>query len=263
MRLIRARRTALVSLDLEHTALLGETLELIAYDKLDAAPRGAKVFLGEDCAPLRARLESYCDLREVRSVFLSGADLGDFTPPLAGAYQRNNAALAVALARDMAASLDDAKIARGLAATRWPGRLEIIETAPLVVIDAGHTPAGVRAALEAFQSLRGDRLALLVCAASHDKNAATLIGALAPAFDRIICASARHKGAPAGEIAAAAASANPRAEISIAESVSEARTLALSQARANGAIYVAGGLFLAAEFKAAHLGLDPATLVFF
>ena len=40
-------------------------------------------------------------------------------------------------------------------------------------------------------------------------------------------------------------------------------TLALQKAGADGAVYVAGGLFLAAEFKAAHLGLDPASLLFF
>jgi hypothetical protein len=55
---------------------------------------------------------------------------------------------------------------------------------------------------------------------------------------------------------------NPRAEIILAESVAEARSIALSKAR-TGAIYVAGGLFLAAEFKAAHLGRDPTRLGFF
>ena len=122
----------------------------------------------------------------------------------------------------------------------------------------------IRLALEGFTVLRGDRPGVLVCGASADKNAAAMIGALAPGFAQIICAAARHKGAPAAEIAAAAASTNPGAEIAIAESIGDARRLALAKARTlNAAIYVAGGLFLAAEFKAVHLGLDPQQLVFF
>ena len=91
-----------------------------------------------------------------------------------------------------------------------------------------------------------------------------MIAQLAREFDTIICASARHKGAPAAEIAGHARGANPAAEIVIAESVREAHALAFARAAApNAAIYVAGGLFLAAEFKAVHVGRDPATLAFF
>lgn len=263
VRLIGARELALVSLDLEHTALLGDTLELIAYDKLDAAPPGARVFLGDSCAPLKARIETYCGLRRVTPVLLGRDDLGAFAPPLAGAHQRNNTALAVALARALVPALDDAAIAAGLRATLWPGRLETLGEAPLIVIDVGHTPAGIRAALDGFMSLAEGRAAVLVCGASFDKDARGLVSVLAPGFQRIVCTAARHKGAPAREIAAFVAAAHPAAEITIAATVSEARAMALAQAGPAGAIYVAGGLFLAAEFKAAHQGLDPAALDFF
>jgi dihydrofolate synthase / folylpolyglutamate synthase len=259
-RLVTPRRTALVSLDLEHTALLGDTLEAIAFDKLDAAPAGATVFCGESCAPLRDRIEAHCAMRGVSSVF-PDARITDALP-LAGRHQRNNAALAIALARDMAA-LNEDMIARGLAATRWPGRLEIINSDPLIVIDVGHTPAAIRAALDSFKSMQDARDGVLVCGASVDKSAAEMICALAPAFPVIVCTAACHKGRPAGEIAVVAAAANPDAEILIADDIVDARRIALAKARGGAAIYVAGGLFVAAEFRCAHLGLDPAALVFF
>ncbi|HRP10498.1 MAG TPA: cyanophycin synthetase [Terricaulis sp.] len=255
VKLIAARRVALTSLDLEHTALLGETLEAIAREKIDAAPEGAALFFTE--TPIRAEIQSYCAARGVRAYFIAPAP----EAPLAGAHQRANAALAIALARDLA-PLSDAAVAAGLAATRWPGRLEVLQREPLLVIDVGHTPAGVAAALEGFCALAGDRPATLICGASADKDWGAIIGALAPGFTRIITAAARHKGAPAGEIALAAARANPSAEIAAAESVAEARKLALAGARAGGAIYVAGGLFLAAEARALHLGRDPSSLHF-
>lgn len=260
VRLIAARRLALTSLDFEHTELLGDTLEDIARDKLDAAPPGAVMFVASSCAPQRAAIEAHWAARGVDPVFVDPAELGALSPPLLGAHQRDNAALALRLGGDMV-RLDAVAAARGLAAVRWPGRLEVIEQEPLVVIDVGHTPAGVRAALAGFEAMRAGR-ALLVCGASADKDAAAMVSALAPAFGVIVCVQPRHKGAPAGMIAAHAQQANPEAEVILAEGMADARRIALTRAR-RGAVYVAGGLFLAAEFKAVHLGRDPASLAFF
>ena len=257
VRLIAARRLALTSLDLEHTDLLGETLAAIARDKLDAAPRGATVFVGASCTPQWGQIAAHCAERGVTPVLV--APLAD--APLAGPHQRENAALALRLAQELV-DLRENTVAPGFAATRWPGRLEVLEDEPLIVIDVGHTPAGVRAALEGFVAMRAGREAVLVCGASADKDAAGIVGALAPAFSVIICAAARHKGGRAGEIAAYATAANPAAEVVVAESMADARRIALGRAR-GGAIYVAGGLFLAAEFKAVHTGRDPASLAFF
>lgn len=260
VRLIAAKRVALTSLDLEHAELLGETLEDIARDKIDAAPAGATLHVSRSCEPQRAAIEAHCARRGVSPLLVSA---GAFTPPLPGAHQARNAALALSLARDLL-PLDDAAASRGLAATRWPGRLEALQRDPLVVIDVGHTPEGVRAALAGFETMRGDRPSVLVCGASHDKNIGDMIAAIAPAFSTVICASARHKGAPAAVIAAHVQGANPIADIALAESVADARRLALARASAaNGAVYVGGGLFLAAEFRAVHLGHDPAMLAFF
>jgi dihydrofolate synthase/folylpolyglutamate synthase len=261
-RLIQPRRTALTSLELEHAALIGPTLEDIARNKLDAAPPGAHVFVGENCAPLRSLIEAHSALKSVSPIWIAPDIHAPL--PLAGAFQRGNAALAIAVAKHMAAdALTEGAIRRGLAGANWPGRLETLQRDPLVVIDVGHTPDGVRAAFAGFAELARDRRRTLVCGVSADKAAAPIVGALAPHFSRIICASARHKGAAAADIAQLAMRANAAAEISVAETVEDARRLAVRDAGKGGAVYVAGGLFLAAEFKAAHLGLDPAALAFF
>jgi dihydrofolate synthase / folylpolyglutamate synthase len=256
VRLIEARRLALTSLDLEHTNLLGDTLAEIARDKLDAAPSGATVFVSESCASERATIEAHCAARGVRSEWTGEATI---SAPLPGVHQRQNLALALKLARDVRDMSDD-EAGQALADMRWPGRLEAINDDPLIVIDVGHTPAGVRAAREGFLAMAAP--AVLVCGASRDKNARELIAALAPGFPTIICAAARHKGASPAEIAAYASAANAGAEIIIAESVVDARQMALSKAHGRS-IFVAGGLFLAAEFRAIHLGRDPAGLAFF
>lgn len=261
VRLIQARRLALASLDLEHTHLLGETLEDIARDKLDAAPAGAKVFVSESCVAQREAIEARCAQRGANLAFVAEHEArGVEGLELHGAFQRQNAALAWRVASDIVRLSEDQARA-GLAAARWPGRMEILSTDPPIVIDVGHTPAGVRASRAAFAAMAsGD--ALLVCGASNDKNASVLIAALAPGFSTIICAAARHKGEAPARIAAHAQAANREAEIVLADSVSDARAIAL--ARSHGRpVFVAGGLFLAAEFRAVHLGRDPASLAFF
>ncbi len=262
VRLIAARHVALTALDFEHTALLGDTLEEIALEKIAAAPDGALLLVSDVAAPIgsavRSAITAYCAEHSVGLSFVTASGLA---LPLAGAHQQSNAALAASLAQAMT-SIDAAQALEGLAATRWPGRLEVLSDEPLVVIDVGHTPDGVMRALEGFEAMRGERAGVLVCGVSSDKDAASIIDRLAPSFQQIICAAAQHKGAPPAMIAAHAQNANPSAEITLAESVAEARQLALAKGQ-GGAIYVAGGLFLAAEFKAVHLGRDPASLLFF
>ena len=258
VRTIEARQLALTSLDFEHTELLGDTLESIARDKLDAAPRGANVFVAPSCLPQRDAIEAHCTSMGAVAEFVSA---GDSLPALKGQHQSENAALAVSLARSIFA-IEEASANFALQSLRWPGRLEIIETTPLIVIDVGHTPAAVRAALAGFSELAQNRNATLVCGVSQDKNVDAIVSILAPAFRRIICASAHHKGAPTAQVAKTAAAANPGAEIVLAGDVAEARRIALGH-RGGDAIYVAGGFFLAAEFKAVHMGRDPASLAFF
>lgn len=262
VKLIAAQQVALTALDFEHTALLGDTLEEIALEKVSAAPDGAKLFVSASAAPansaVRNAIETYCAAHNVRASFVSAAA---HALPLSGGHQQNNASVALSLAQIMA-PMTDAQVAKGLAQTRWPGRLEVLSDDPLVVIDVGHTPDGVARAFEGFEVMRGRRAGVLVCGVSEDKDAGSIIERLAPSFERIICAAARHKGAPPAIIAAHAQKANPLAEIVLSETVAEARQLALAKADGR-AVYVAGGLFLAAEFKAVHLGRDPASLAFF
>jgi len=256
--LIAAKRLALTALDLEHTQILGDTLEEIARDKIGAAPRGAHLYAPETIA-LREAIAARCAEQGVLLTFV--APLGE--APLPGEHQCANAALALALARDIV-PIGDAQVETAFASTSWPGRLEIIQDEPLIVIDVGHTPDAVRMALDGFNAMRGARRGVLVCGVSQDKKAADLINLLAPPFDAIICASAAHKGAPAAEIATLSAAANPAAEIVVAESVADARRIALGKTKSTEtAVYVAGSLFLAAEFKALHMGRDPASLAFF
>jgi dihydrofolate synthase/folylpolyglutamate synthase len=99
---------------------------------------------------------------------------------------------------------------------------------------------------------------------SLDKNAAEIVGALAPSFDTIICTAAHHKGMDAARIATAARQANPEATVQIAATIEDAVEVSQRLAASLGRkIYVAGGLFLGVEYSTVASGGRAMDLNFF
>lgn len=294
VRLVGAHQTCVTSVDYEHVELLGNTLELIASDKSDACAAGGSIVYGENCRELRAHLVEYNRWRGCTSLFVrddiridneataaSGQrfdfrfrhhDFRDVEVSLPGAFQTSNSAIAMALfllwlQREPSRKTPDqieAAIRAGLREARWPGRLEIIKSDPLTVIDVGHTPDGIRQSLASLTAIHGADDWILVTGASRDKRADEIVGALAPSFDTIICTTAHHKGAEAEAIAAAATRANPAADIRTAATIEDAVRIAQELAKARRRrIYVAGGLFLAIEYATVAKGGRAEDLAFF
>jgi dihydrofolate synthase/folylpolyglutamate synthase len=271
VRLVGALFTAVTSVDYEHVELLGPSLELIASDKSDACAAGGSIVYGENCRSLRPHLLEYNHHREVAALFVrdhvridnevasaSGQrfdfQFGDhhfrrLEMSLLGAFQFNNAAIAVALfllwlrherPRESPKTIETA-VRAGLRDARWPGRLEVIQQDPLIVIDVGHTPDGIRQSLASLKAIYGAEGWILVAGVSFDKNAEAIVSALAPCFDAIICTAAHHKGADAETVAAAARKTNPAANIHIAATIEAAVDVGHTLAASLGArIYVAG-----------------------
>jgi dihydrofolate synthase/folylpolyglutamate synthase len=294
VRLVGARTTCVTSVDYEHVELLGHSLELIAADKSDACAAGGTIVYGENCRALRPHLIEFNRAAGRTSLFVGEeiviGNANESAPAqhldyrfgdhsfdrielnLAGVFQLNNAAIAITLfllwlqGRQPQGTTDkiEASIRSGLRNVRWQGRLEIIRHHPLTVIDVGHTPDGIRQALKGLAAAHGAADWILVTGASRDKKADEIVGALAPSFDTIICASARHKGADPQAIAAAARRGNPRASIHVATSIADAVRLSQEIARTQARrVYVAGGLFLAIEYAAVANGGRAEDLEFF
>jgi dihydrofolate synthase / folylpolyglutamate synthase len=294
VRLVGALATCVTSVDHEHVELLGHSLELIVSDKSDACAAGGTIVYGENCRKLRRHLVEYNHTREVTSLFVrdeigidseatsaSGQhfdfwfDIYDYRLleiSLLGAFQFNNAALAIALfllwlenaRRGDAPGRIEAAVRSGLRDVSLPGRLEIIQRDPLTVIDVGHTPDAIRQSLASLKAIYGAEGWILVVGVSRDKKASDIVDALAPSFDIIICTAAHHKGADAENIAAAVRMANPRAALHVASTIEDAMRISKELATSQGQrIYVAGGLFLAIEYATIAAGGGAQDLDFF
>jgi dihydrofolate synthase/folylpolyglutamate synthase len=171
---------------------------------------------------------------------------------LPGAHQEDNARLAAALGARIGAS--PRAVQEGIAAVRWPGRLERIGN---TLLDAAHNPDGAEALARHLRSLAlpPERIALIFGTLA-DKDWVPMLDTLAP------LAATRFYVAPAGASRGGVDPATMRARHSgtIARSVEEALTLADETTGGDPSlIVIAGSLVLVGQARALRLGLprDP------
>lgn len=108
-----------------------------------------------------------------------GTEITDMKLGLRGAYQRRNAALALAALRALPHFLcSQEELARGLAAVQWPGRFE--EILPDVIMDGAHNPPAIRVLVQTWRATYGEQKARCVYAGSADKALDEVIELLSP-----------------------------------------------------------------------------------
>ena len=108
--------------------------------------------------------------------------------PLAGAHQVDNAVTALGALTELGTT--PGAIDRGIAATRWPGRLELVRRDPdVLLLDGAHNPAGARALAEYLLRFHAGRRVTLIFAAMRDKSVQEAVEILFPlAHDVVITA---------------------------------------------------------------------------
>jgi dihydrofolate synthase/folylpolyglutamate synthase len=155
---------------LEHTAVLGKTLDAIARVKAGIIKPGCSVVsyanepeaeaVFEEVAAengCRVRRPDFSALNVTRSE-LDGITF-DFGPrkdlfiPLAGSYQPKNAALAVTtvdVLRERGIYISEDALREGLKNVRWPGRFELLRRDPIFILDGSHNPQGMQVTVESI-----------------------------------------------------------------------------------------------------------------
>jgi dihydrofolate synthase/folylpolyglutamate synthase len=252
----------ITSVDLDHQEFLGDTPESIAGEKAGIVKPGCPLVVGK-LLPQASRVVSEVARQTGAQVYESGRqfrvtdtvgfgfegmglELDNVRLALRGAHQKENAALAVAAVRLLANSLpvsDDA-LRRGLETARWPGRLEVFGSAPMVVVDAAHNPAGMRTLVAELPALVGDRRVHLLFGALRDKDWRPMIGLLWPLVDEATVTTIMP---PRGEDAKVLAAEFRRyCRVRTVPDPARAFAQTLAAATPESAIVVTGSIFLVA-----------------
>ena len=201
-------------------------------------------------------------------VTFSGELDGTFRIPLVGDHQATNAGIAAALARRTVPALGDggesteaadasdapvseAAVRDGLARATWPGRFEVVETAPLTVLDGAHNPAACETLTGTLAEYDYDDLHL-VYGAMHDKDHAAAVSALPPAASAITCRPDLDRAEDPEVLAAALRTAGVD-DVTAGSDVAAALDAAVERADDADCVLLVGSLFAVAEARAARM----------
>ena len=191
--------SVITGIALDHTAVLGDTVEKIAFEKAGIIKHGSPVVYGgrDDkafgvisarakelgCKIVRTDLET---LKVKRAdVFGSTFDYKGYNNidiSLPGSYQPENTATVIETVEALNAvgfKVPQDALRTGLKNARWPARFELLNSDPCVIFDGSHNIQGVTAAVESIKRfLGGDVILLMGVLADKDYN--DMVGLLAP-----------------------------------------------------------------------------------
>jgi dihydrofolate synthase/folylpolyglutamate synthase len=178
--------TALTSISLEHTDLLGESETEIAREKLDVLRSHTTLVIGAVDDAVDGLAESLAGARSSRLV-RAPSPPGDPRLRMPGPYARRNFAVACAAVEALRGGLDPEAVRAVAGGLALPGRLELHAGDPDLVLDAAHNPGGASALAEALPDLVSDRPVVCCLAALEGKDAEGIVAALAPRLAAAIC----------------------------------------------------------------------------
>jgi dihydrofolate synthase / folylpolyglutamate synthase len=195
------------------------------------------------------RIEGGCSRATVKET-ASGASF-ELAPRLPGRFQLQNALNAVASARLLQARdfrISDENIEHGIAATRWPGRLEKLQSQPDVYLDGAHNPSAARELAHFLEENFASRRIYLIFGAVRDKAVDEITGLLFPLANEVIFTQpGTQRAVSATELASMAG--HHAGRFIVINDAEAALDAALAKARPEDAIFITGSLYLVGQLR--------------
>jgi len=263
------------SISLDHTELLGETIAEIAAEKLAIAKEGSVLVTGplpEDAAEVaRSHVEerSLTHYEYGRDFSVAEAAIShggwavdvegifsryeDLYLPVHGRHQTENLACAIAAVEGMfGRALSTEALREGVETLHLPGRLEIIDRRPVVVVDGAHNPAAFSVLQEALRSEFSTPSWTLVLGSMGDKEIPTMLAELADLVENVVVTAVDSPRAMAPTELAALVQEVLGIEAEVVVDSTKALTRAKELAGSDGAVIVTGSLYLVGDVLTNH-----------
>lgn len=266
--------SAITPISYDHTPTLGSTLTAIAEHKAGILRPGRPAVLGRQPDEARVVVERIARDVGARLELVgrewswrrSGPDdaviiesIHADAPPLQvqvgllGDHQRDNATTAVAALHGLAGIRSDLRVPpealqRGLADVDWPGRLQVLRRAPLLVLDGAHNAFSADVLSHALEQNFTFRRLLVVLGLTEGKDAHGVLDALGWRADRLYVTRSRHeRSTEPGALAALAHDRVADLRVLVRDDVGQAIEAALAEAHADDLVLVTGSLFVVGE----------------
>lgn len=197
----------LTTIGLDHTEILGDTIEEITRTKAGIIKEACPVVYTGDNEAALTELRGICeekgsrlfvpDLSDitVKNITIKGTTVDfygyeDLFISLIGAHQAKNAAVVITvveLLREKGYEITDRALRSGLSDVSWPARLEVLRENPPLLFDGAHNPNGAKTCQEALRALFPDEKITFLMGVMADKDVEGILDELSPVAERFIC----------------------------------------------------------------------------
>lgn len=211
--------SAITSLSYDHTAVLGNTLTLIAGEKAGIIKQNVPVVSSPQKDESMAVLERVAKEKNSRltlvgrdvkfealeasldgQVFkLQPSNLPNFNIPLLGSHQIENAATAYTALKTSGIPISDEQIQKGFSQVKWPARFEVLRREPPVVIDSVHNRDSALRVRETLDEYFPNIPIIMIFCTLEDKDIVGILEELKPRLEQVVATRADHPRAPSAE----------------------------------------------------------------
>lgn len=197
----------ITNIGLDHTEVLGDTLEKIAETKAGIFKDNGHAVIYRGKPSVEAVFEHVCaqkntvltkadfDSLNLTKHTLDGqvfdcGDRKDLVLPLLGDHQLHNASVVLSVIdtlRKIGWKISEDNIREGLRDVRWPGRFDIVSRNPLFIIDGGHNPQCIEALVKNIDDYLKDRNVIAITGVLADKDYADMYVPVMPYVSQFVC----------------------------------------------------------------------------
>ena len=265
----------ITNIGLDHTEVLGDTVEAIAETKSGIFKQGGHAVVYRSTPSVEAVYERVCAQRNVKlrkadfdslklkSHGLDGQvfDCGkrkDLLLPLLGVHQLHNASVVLSIIDTMIENgwkISEENIYDGMRDVRWPGRFDIIQRNPLFIIDGGHNPQCIEALVKNIEDYLTGKNVIALTGVLADKDYADMYKPVMPLVNQFVCVTPPNPRRMAAEqLAEFLRQAGAKAEA--AASVEDGVKRSLELAGEDGVVLCFGSLYTIGSIHDALLAVN-------
>lgn len=266
----------LTAMGMDHTQVLGNTMEQVARAKAGIVKAGGTVVSYGGNAEADEVFRAVCKEKNARLIeadhgrvqairfdlmdnVFSCEPYGELHLPLIGRYQLKNACVAITaleVLRERGWRISDEDIRKGFAAVRWPGRFELLRLEPLFLLDGAHNPHGMAATVESLRAYFPEGNIHFLLGVMADKDVQTMAGMLASlAADFTAVRPDNDRAMSAAELGGALSALGK--PVTVAESVEEGVKIVSEKAGETGVACALGSLYFSGDVRQAVLAEKP------